>query len=263
MTCVMVSRAWENYVRTLTCALVLGLAIGFSGCKKKEVAEEAPEEAPAATPTPKPATPEPKIAVATPTPIPATPAPQFAPPGVFYLLTSVSVETSDGILGLKPGQLLKQVRPGVYKADNNEVTLRPEQVTNDLTIARKVAVQDQQTQAAIQQHLAASAAAAAAAASSASAPSGSTPSGSPASSFIAKPALPPNVAARQELALKKQALMQQQNQLATTINQAASKYGGNWDASSKKSPVVFQLVQQWRGLQNQIDEVTNQMNQIP
>jgi len=247
-------------VRALTCALVLGLAVGFSGCKKKEVAEE-PEEAPAAAPAkPKPAIPEPKsVAVTTPAPKPAaTPAPELAPPGIFYLVTSVSVETSDGILGLKPGQMLKLVRAGVYKADNNEVTLRPDQVTNDLTIARRVAAQDEQTQAAIQQHLAA-VRAASAAASSASAAKMSA--GSPSSAAAAQP-LPANVAARQELMQKKEALMAQVDQLVTSLNRAAVPYGGNWGLASKKSPVCYQLFQQYNGLEKQITDVNNQLSQI-
>src|SRR4051794_14469134 len=121
-----------NCVRTLMCALVFVMGCGLGGCKKKVAEEPPPEETPAATPRPA-ATPGPKpVAMATPPPPPATPAPELAPPGVFYLITAVSVETSDGILGLKPGQLLREVRPGVYRADTNDVTLRPEQVTNDL-----------------------------------------------------------------------------------------------------------------------------------
>ncbi|EDY21198.1 hypothetical protein CfE428DRAFT_1491 [Chthoniobacter flavus Ellin428] len=257
----MVSRDRENYVRALTCALVLGLAVGFTGCKKKEVAEE-PEEAPAAAPAskPKPATPEPNsVAVATPAPKPAaTPAPELAPPGIFYLVTSVSVETSDGILGLKPGQLLKQVRPGVYKADNNEVTLRPDQVTNDLTIARRVAAQDEQTQAAIQQHLAAVRAASAA---SSAASAANTSAGSPSSAAAAQP-LPPNVAARQELMQKKKALMAQVDQLSLSLNQASAHFGGNWALAAKKSAVVYQLFEQYNGLERQITDVNNQLSQL-
>ena len=248
----MVLRDRVYYVKALTSALVLSLIVGFSGCKKKEVAEEAPEEAPAATPTPKPA-PAPKIAEATPPPKAAAPAPtpQFAPPGVYFLITAVSVETSDGILGLKPGQMLKEVKPGVYKADNNEVTLRPDQVTNDLTIARRVAAVDQQTQAAIQQRLAASA----------SAPSHSAtsnPSG-PAPAAANAPSAEPSV--RQELIKRRDALVTEASQVGASLNQSSGRYGGNWELASKRSPQVFGLLQQYNGLQRQITDLNNQISQ--
>jgi hypothetical protein len=235
----------EKYVRTLSCALVLSVAIGFGGCKKKEVTEEAPEEQPAAaTPAPKSATPAPQpVVVATPPPAPAaTPAPELAPPGVFYLVTSVSVETSDGILGLKPGQLLREVRPGVYRADNNEVTLRPDQVTNDLVIARSVARQDQLNQAAIQQRSAALAAVQ---------PTASAPSSNglpPAPSQPLPPQQNPKVAARMELIHQKEMLMAEANRLSVSLGAFTAKYG-TWDAAAKKSPQAFQLLQQLNALQ--------------
>jgi len=234
-------------------ALMMGSLIGFSGCKKKEIVEEPPEQTPSATPTSKPATPEPKpVAVTTPTPRAATPAPELAPPGVFYLVTAVSVETSDGILGLKPGQLLREVRPGVYRADNNELTLRPEQVTNDLAIARRFAVQDQKTQAAIRQQLAAPGGASKPAVASAQ----SRPS--------APPTPPPDdaaTAARKELLRQRDALQLQANQVAVSLNQASSKYGP-WAVAAKKSPQAFQLLQQFNAIQGQINELNGQISQI-
>ena len=142
----------------------IGLVIGLAGCKKNEVTDQ-PAEAPSvATPAPSAPAPAPTVsappvsapAPATPAPVvQATPAPQLAPPGVFYLVKAVSIETSDGILGLKPGQLLREIRPGVYRADTNEVTLRPEQVTNDMGLARRLMTQDQAVQTALRQQLAA------------------------------------------------------------------------------------------------------------
>ncbi|MEP6671753.1 MAG: hypothetical protein ABJF10_21515 [Chthoniobacter sp.] len=235
------------------CTLVLGSLMGFSGCKKQVAKEEVPEEVPAATPAPKLATPEPKpVAVATPTPPPATPAPELAPPGVFYLVTKVSVETSDGILGLKPGQPLREVRPGVYKADNNEVTLRPDQVTNDMAVARRLVVQDQKTQAAIQQRLAA--------------PGGQVPPAASATppSSSARPAPVESAAeiARKELLRQREALQQASNRLAISLNEATSRFGGNWQIGAKKSPQAFQLLQQFNGLQKQIGDVDGQLSQL-
>jgi len=237
------------YVKTLTCALVLATAFGLGGCQKKQVAEDetpAAEAAPTATPPPKlAATPEPKpVAV-------ATPAPELAPPGVYYLITAVSVETSDGILGLKPGQPLKQVSPGVYLAGANQVKLSPDQVTNDLAVARRFAAQDQRNQAAIQQHLASMYAAPHASGASSS---GSAPSTPP----------PPQAdknQARQALIQQKSALVAQANTLAVSLNQASGKWGANWDIASKKSPQVFQLLQQYNALQKQIAGVDVQISQ--
>jgi hypothetical protein len=235
--------------------LAAALATHFSGCKKKEVAETAPEEAPAATPPPAATTPAPKpVAAATPKPIPATPAPELAPPGIFYLVTAVSVETSDGIFGLKPGQLLRLVRPGVYRADNNEVTLRPDQVTNDLTIARRLANQDKQTQAAIQQRLAPQ-----------PVPAVATTGSNPQSQPSARPPAPqedPKLAARNEIFRQKQVLTVEINRVAATMSQLSTKYGGNWDAAARKSPQVFQLLQQYNGLMKQQTDLDAQMAAI-
>lgn len=239
------------------CALVLAMACSLGGCKKKVAEEEAPsDEAPvvAATPKPKPAaTPESKQeAVATLQPALATPAPELAPPGVFYLITSVSVETSDGILGLKPGQPLREVKPGVYLAGSNQVTLRPDQVTNDLGVARRLAVQDQRNQAAIQQHLA----------TLASAPAAST-----GTSSASQPATPPapsgdkNFQARQELLQQRAALLAQAGTLSTSLNQASSRYG-TWEAGARKSPQIFQLLQQYNALQRQVAGVDAQITQL-
>lgn len=245
-----------NYVRALTLAVVLGLTFSFSGCKKKVATEETPEEAPpTATPPAKTvATPAPQpVVVATPTPPPAAPAPQLAPPGVFYLVTAVSVETSDGILGLKPGQLLREVRPGVYRADNSEVTLRPDQVTNDLGIARRLVSQDQRNQAAIQQRLAAH-------------PAGqpSTPSTNPQSQppSNGSPAQQdPRIAARNELNRQRETVIMQSNQVATAMAPFSAKYG-SWDSAAKKSPQAFQLLQQFNALQKQRADIDAQISAI-
>jgi hypothetical protein len=231
------------------------LAAVFGGCKKKDVATEtAPEEpAPAASPPSAPATPVPKpVAAATPPPALATPAPELAPPGVFFLVTAVSVETTDGIVGLKPGQLLRLVRPGVYRADNNELTLRPDQVTNDLAIARRLANQDQRTQAAIQQRLAAQPTAAVARGTNSQPPPAVQPSA---------PQEDPKVAARNELFRQKQVLSAEANRVAASLSAMSVKYG-SWDGAAKKSPQAFQLLQQFNALQKQQADLDAQMAAI-
>lgn len=235
-------------VRTLTCALVLAMVCGLGGCKKKVAEEPSPEEAPAATPTPKPvATPEPKpVTLATPMP---QPTPELAPPGVFYLIAAVSVETSDGILGLKPGQPLKEVSPGVYLAGTNQVKLSADQVTNDLAVARRFAAQDQRNQAAIQQHLA-----------TMSHSSGAPSPGSAPATPTPRPSDVKNQA-RQVLMQQRNALQAQATALATSLTQASGKWGANWDVASKKSPQVFQLLQQYNALQKQIAAVDAQISQ--
>ena len=82
--------------------------------------------------------------------------PELAPPGIFYLLTATSVTTRDGVLGFPPGTRLKLARPGVYLTLSPavEVSLRADQVTNDMTAARRVMTSDQKAQATIQNRVA-------------------------------------------------------------------------------------------------------------
>jgi hypothetical protein len=237
---------------------------GLSGCKKQVANEEqTPEATPppkqaAATPEAKPVAPESKpVAMATPTPVPTTPAPQFAPPGVYYLITSVSVTTSDGILGLKPGQKLQQVRPGVYRADNVEVTLRPDQVTNDLSIAGRLVTQEQQNQAAIQQRLATLAAPHSSLATPGQA--GSPASG--ASKVVPTPTVDPKFAARDALIKQRSALQVQLSKLAASLDAVSTKEG-TWAMAARKSPQAFALLQQYNALQKQIQSVDSQLDQI-
>ena len=130
--------------------LALVASIGsLASCKKPDAetaAEPEPQALPAAPPaptaTPAPATP---IAVATPLPDP------LAPPGIFFLLQKASITTDDGIVGLKPGQGLRQVGPGTYEVNGQTVQLRNDQVTNNLRIARQYAAADAATQAALRQ----------------------------------------------------------------------------------------------------------------
>jgi hypothetical protein len=91
-------------------------------------------------------------AVATPVPDP------LAPPGVFYLLQPVSITTTDGIVGLKPGRILQQISPGTYTVEGHTIQLRDDQVTNNLRIAGQYAAAANSAQAAIRQNLQQSAA---------------------------------------------------------------------------------------------------------
>ncbi len=129
---------------------VLG-ALLLVGCKKPiaDAPPEAPPEISTATPTPTtptpaPPTPEPRVAA-------ATPAPNYtAPLGVYFLVAKASVETGDGITGLLPGTQLQQTGPMEYLAPGgHKLTLRPDQVTNDLRIARHMAGADTAAQNAL------------------------------------------------------------------------------------------------------------------
>ena len=151
---------------------LLIFAFAFAACEKPSATTESAPEPESRPPPPAvaanpPAAVQPPVAAPAATPAPAPPAPELAPPGVFFLIAPASLETSEGILGLKPGQQLKLVRPGAYSADGHELALREDQVTNDLAFARAVAAEDARSQAAIRSRLAGSAAKAGAAASAA------------------------------------------------------------------------------------------------
>jgi len=228
--------------------LAICLAVGLSACKKPVATE--PEEPPAATPTPPPvvavATPTPPaVVVATPAPPESTPsAPELAPPGVFYLIVAARVETKNGIMGLPPGTGVKLVRPGIYLTPAGEVPLSAEQMTNDLVVARRVAAADKNKQAALRQQIAASAA------------TGVNPKpAGPAAAVATK-------AGRDELTRLINANFNQTNQLATTLNNASTQYGGNWQIAARKSPQVFQLLQQYNELVKQRQELDSKLSQL-
>lgn len=129
--------------------LFAAVAAAISSCKpaKPEVAEEPPPVVPA-TPIPQ-ATP--RLA----TPIAAiTPAPDpLAPPGVFYLLRKASITTEEGIVGLKPGQSLRQTGPGTYEVGGRSIQLPDDQVTNNLRIAGQFATAYASAQAVLRQNV--------------------------------------------------------------------------------------------------------------
>lgn len=133
----------------LSLAAALAVAVSFTSCTKKPVAEgPAPEPAPVAVATPRTATPLPA------TPPPATPAPppkRLAAPGVFFLVVKKSVETSDGIIGFKPGTMIKQEADGSFTAEGRKLAISAAEMTNDLDLAARYAGADAQRQAALRQ----------------------------------------------------------------------------------------------------------------
>lgn len=134
--------------------LILALNAAFlCGCNRPSAQNVSPTESAA------PAAPEPKTAAAAATPLPA-PAPQLAPPGVFYLIETARVETDSGITGLPPGTGVKLLHDDVYQTPAGEAHLRPEQVTNDMTLARQVMTADRNLQAALKASMASQAKAA-------------------------------------------------------------------------------------------------------
>ena len=134
-------------------------AFVLTGCSKPT--QTAPTVEVQATPEPTPAiaataTPAPQkpASVPTATPAPATPEPNyFAPEGVYFLTSTASVETPDGIVGLRPGTRAVLQPDGRYLANGQLFELRADQLTNDLRVARQVAAADQTAQAAIRQYL--------------------------------------------------------------------------------------------------------------
>ena len=146
--------------RHLSAAMCLAMIWSIAGCQKKTAEQE--DSAPPAEETRKPvvqsepAAPA-SLAAAAPAKIPtiaaATPEPpQLAPPGTFFLLAKVSIETADGIAGVVPGTQLHKVSPGLYEdLQKNRLTLRDDQVTNDLRLARQARGADASTQTAIAQ----------------------------------------------------------------------------------------------------------------
>lgn len=132
-------------------AIVCGVI--FAGCSKSKVVteEEAPEPAPEVVTTPVPATPEPVAIAATP------PPKRLAPEGTFFLLYKKSLVTDDGVIGFKPGTVVKQQPDGTFVAEGKVLQLQANEITNDIDIAMQVIGADAQRQAYIRQATAAQA----------------------------------------------------------------------------------------------------------
>lgn len=128
--------------------VIVAVCVCIAACSKREAE---PEQAEAVSTTPPPAaTPAPvkaEIAIATP------PPKRLAPDGMFFLLTKKSVETPDGIVGLKPGTQVLRQPDGKFLADGHVLELLPTEMTNDLDLAGRIVGADARAQAAIRQTL--------------------------------------------------------------------------------------------------------------
>lgn len=170
---------WQNAPQLVAATV----AMTFAACNKP-VADIEVVEPVIVKATPPPATP-----AATPVVVVATPEPRyFAPPGVYFLMSAASVETPEGIVGLKPGTRLQKVAPGKFTANGHALDLRESQVTNDLRVAQQVAGADHAAQVALRQAMNAAAAAQTVQATPAATPA-STPSNVVATGQPSKPAV--------------------------------------------------------------------------
>jgi hypothetical protein len=100
-------------------------------------------------------------------PIPVKQPEWIAPPGVFYLLVRKSVVRESGIIGYPPGTRLTLIEGNRFSVGSDELTVSPEERTNDVRIASGFATVDAQRQREIAERSAAVASRAAAAASAA------------------------------------------------------------------------------------------------
>jgi hypothetical protein len=160
-----------RFTSRIACGLITTAFVSLSGCSKQSAdTEPAPEPAPAiAVTTPPPSTSTPAPAA----PARTTPAPvvkRLAPEGTFYLLVKKSIETSDGIIGFKPGTLVKQESDGRFTAEGHKLDIQPNEITNELDIAARYAGADALRQATLRQASASVAAPSAAAPASTPAP---------------------------------------------------------------------------------------------
>lgn len=137
--------------RTALLLLCASVAACWKPIAKNEPAPGTPDVA-AGTPAPG-APPPPRATPAPPVVEAATPAPNyFAPPGVYFLVTKASIETANGITGLRPGTRLQQTSPTEYTdPEGHKLTLTANQVTNDLRIAQQVAGADVAAQNSLRQ----------------------------------------------------------------------------------------------------------------
>jgi len=131
-----------------TPCIVAASLLAFAACHKPSDQTASTDPAPPvaeATPAPAPEPPPQEVAVA------ATPVPNYlAPEGVYFLVAKASLETSEGILGYKPGTRMVRGDDGRYRApDGQFLTLEPNQITNDLRVARQAAGSDAAAQAAL------------------------------------------------------------------------------------------------------------------
>lgn len=113
---------------TILCCALTGLAL--TSCQKKPQAE---------------------VAVAVERTAPATPEPHLvAPAGVYFLVKKTSVETDSGILNYAAGTKVHKIGGRYVASDGRQITLRADQVTNNLQLAQQAAGHDAKALAIIQ-----------------------------------------------------------------------------------------------------------------
>jgi hypothetical protein len=125
------------------------LSTGTTGQQEQEGDNQTADSVPSDTPPPPGPASDSTVRTAPP---PTTPEPpQFAPPGVFYLVSTVSIQTKDGIFGLKPGTQVVKQSDGSFIGNGHKLQLNATQVTNDLRIARQVIAADENAQNVLRQ----------------------------------------------------------------------------------------------------------------
>jgi hypothetical protein len=123
---------WKSFAALATFCILL------SACSRqatKQQADATPEPPGSTLPPPAAKATPPPVAVATPTPVPEK---RLAPEGVFYLIRGKSIETADGIVGIKPGTKVIRQKDGKFLADGQKIALQPAEITNDMDIAARV-----------------------------------------------------------------------------------------------------------------------------
>lgn len=108
---------------------LIGLVVASCGKKTEEQA---------ATPAPE------RVALATPEPH------LVAPTGVFFLVQRATLETASGVFNYRPGTKVHRVGNRYVTSDGRQLTLRAEQVTNNLQKAQQAAGNDAAALAQIQ-----------------------------------------------------------------------------------------------------------------
>jgi hypothetical protein len=130
--------------------------LAIAGCDAQRTSQQVDTTTQVATPEPTPsATPKPEVAapaiVATPTPAPVTR--RLAAEGVYFLLEAISITTSDGIAGLKPGTrvtLVSEAGDTLRLTDGElQFDARRDQLTNDLDVAAQLGRNHSVQQAAV------------------------------------------------------------------------------------------------------------------
>ena len=140
------TRAFDrrNFIMKTTMVWVALCALMLAACDKKTTAQSDRSES-SNSASGAPSAPSAKLYL----PPEEMPSP-FAPPGVFFLVTKVSMETDSGLFNYPPGTKVLKSGAKYTTFDGRQLSLRADQVTNDLRIATRVAGNSPKLQAAIQ-----------------------------------------------------------------------------------------------------------------